>query len=60
MKSGKELWIKKIWNINQRVITYEIVDLITNFVTLILSVTILFTLDLPMTLVLLSIVPITL
>ncbi|HDX9661176.1 TPA: ABC transporter ATP-binding protein [Bacillus toyonensis] len=42
------------------VMTHEIIDLITNCITLILSIIILFTLDIPMTLVLISVVPITL
>lgn len=42
------------------VMTHEIIDLITNCITLILSIIILFTLDIPMTLVLISVIPITL
>ncbi|MGG1140716.1 ABC transporter ATP-binding protein [Bacillus mycoides] len=42
------------------VMTHEIIDLITNCITLILSIIILFTLDIPMTLALISVVPITL
>lgn len=42
------------------IISSEIVDLITSCITLILSLIILFTLDVPMTLVLILVVPITL